>query len=281
MKLLPIFVFSVLLLSCNQKKKENISENSRKADTTKVIPVETDGGIGDGATSITDLHINTIETAHKKEQFLKHKIVSFMIDLSFGGKERLKGKITMFTNSTKIRIDKNDGTKLIYTGDTSYLCPAEANDKGARFDMFTWSYFFGFPYKLSDSGTNWEMQQDRILDKVVHSTAKLTFDEGVGDAPKDWYIVYTDPETQLTQAAAYIVTLGKDISKAEEDPHMIQYKEFTSVNGIPMSTKWEFYGWTSEKGKTEKIGEATISDITFLEDESDLFEKPANSKVIN
>lgn len=279
MRLLSILAFSIIIISCNQHQKEN---DTKKADTTTMIPVESNGGIGDGAVSISDFRINSIEKAHKKEAFLKHKIVSFMIDLSFGGKEVLKGKVSMFTNSTKVRIDKKDGSKLIYTGDTIYLSPADANDKGARFNIFTWSYFFGFPYKLSDPGTNWEMQQDRDLDKTMHSISKLTFDPGTGDAPKDWYIVYTDPATQLVQATAYIVTRGKeDISKAEEDPHMIQYKEFTTVDNIPIATKWEFYGWTSENGKTNQLGEATISDITFLEKEGDLFNKPEDSKIID
>jgi len=45
-----------------------------------------------------------------------NKAVAFDIDLTFGGNPQFSGKITSLTNSTKIRIDKKDGTKLIYNG---------------------------------------------------------------------------------------------------------------------------------------------------------------------
>ncbi|MHA7057915.1 DUF6503 family protein [Aquimarina sp. M1] len=282
MKKILIILLSIGILGCNQKRKQQKAV-PESTETNEMIPVEPNGGIGDGALSITDHFITSIENAHKKDKFLDHKAVSFRIKLSFNGNERLNGKITMLTNSSKIRIDRKDTSKLIYDGENVYLCPADANDKGARFDMFTWTYFFGLPYKLSDPGTQWEMQQDRMLNNTTHSTAKLTFEAGTGDAPDDWYIIYVDPVAKSLQAAAYIVTFGSDgnTSKAEEDPHAIQYKNFTTVDGIPFATRWEFYGWTSEKGMTDKLGEATITDITFLDSEGELFDDPENAKIID
>ncbi|WP_298312488.1 DUF6503 family protein [uncultured Aquimarina sp.] len=282
MKRIFIVLLSIVMLSCNQKKEEKNKE-PEATENKEPIPVEPDGGIGDGALSISNHFTKTIEKAHKKDKFLNHKAVSFYVNIIFNGKEHLDGKVTMLTNSSKIRIDKKDESKLIYDGENVYLCPADANDKGARFDMFTWTYFFGLPYKLSDPGTKLELQDDRMLNNTKHSTAKLTFEAGTGDAPDDWYIIYADPVAKSLQAAAYIVTFGSDgdTSKAEADPHAIHYKEFTTVDDIPFATKWEFYGWTSEKGMTDKLGEATITDITFLEKEGELFDDPENSKIID
>lgn len=53
------------------------------------------------------------------------------------------------------------------------------------------------------------------------------------------------------------------------------------VDGIPFATKWDFYGWTEEKGMTDKLGEATISDITFLDEEGVIFNTPENAKEIS
>ncbi|WP_299609250.1 DUF6503 family protein [uncultured Aquimarina sp.] len=281
MKRISLALITLCLLACDQKKKEEKVVPEVKEEIEQ-IPVEADGGIGDGALSITDHFIKSIEKAHKKEKFLKHKAISFDIKILFNGKEHLEGKITMLTNSSKIRIDKKDNSTLVYDGEKVFLYPADANDQGARFDMFTWTYFFGFPYKFSDPGTKWEMQEDRKLGDKTHSTAKLTFEDGIGDAPDDWYVIYADPDAKLLQAAAYIVTFGSDgdISKAEADPHAIQYKDFKPVDGILFATAWEFYGWTAEKGMTDKLGEATISNITFIEDEGNLFDDPGNSKII-
>ncbi|GAA4274402.1 hypothetical protein GCM10022258_36980 [Aquimarina gracilis] len=268
------------MVSCNQTKKEKTTETE---DKSEMMPVEPNEGIGDGALSIIDNYVKSIEQAHKKEAFLKHKAISFNATIFFGGKLHLDGKITMLTNASKIRIDKKDESKLIYNGEKVFLCPKTANDKGARFDMFTWTYFFGMPYKLNDPGTQWELGSNKALDGVDHQTAKLTFEPGTGDAPDDWYVIYTDPNNNSLKAAAYIVTFGSagDTSKAEADPHAIHYKDFTLVDGIPFATKWEFFGWKEDKGMTNKLGEATITDITFLNEEGTIFDTPDNAKEIN
>ncbi|WP_024768856.1 DUF6503 family protein [Aquimarina macrocephali] len=282
MKNLWIFIMAIIISSCGNNKKQENQTTDATDNKTEKIPVEPGGGMGDGAVSIMDHHIKNIEKAHKKADFLKHKAVSFSIAISFGGKLRLDGKITMLTNSTKIRIDKKDESKLIYTGEKVFLYPEDANDKGARFDIFTWTYFFGMPYKLNDPGSKLELENMRALNEVEYQTARLTFEKNIGDSPDDWYIIYTDPKDHTLQATVYIVTFGSkgDITKAEDDPHIIQYQDFKTVEGIPFATKWKFYGWTEEKGITNELGEAIITDITFLEDEGSIFETPDNAKEI-
>ncbi len=276
MKYFWILLLIIMVTGCNQDHKK------KTTDTEKMMPVEPDGGIGDGALSIIDNYVQSIEKAHKKEKFLKHKAISFNVNIFFGGEQHLEGKITMLTNSSKIRIDKKDKSKLIYNGEKVFLCPEGASNKAVRFDMFTWTYFFGMPYKLNDPGTKLEFTNDMPLDGIDHRTSRLTFEEGTGDAPDDWYVIYTDHKTNVLKAAAYIVTFGSggDTSKAEADPHAIHYKNFQIIDGIPFATKWEFYGWTQEKGMTNKLGEATITDITFLDEESSIFETPDNAKEI-
>lgn len=173
MKKIALICVAVTILSCNTSKKDKITNEQPNQEMT---PVEPDGGIGDGAGSISDHYVNSIETAHKKNEFTDNKMISFNINLMFGGKQRLDAKVTMLTNSSKIRIDKKDGSKLIFDGSDVYLCPMDANDKGARFDMFTWTYFFGLPYKLNDEGANIEIAEDMNLNDKIHSTAKLTFE---------------------------------------------------------------------------------------------------------
>ncbi len=281
MKKITLLLITVVTFSCAKNKKEEDKTTEVITENKEAIPVEPDGGIGGEAMSITEVHVKTIEDAHKKEEFLKHKAVQFDIDLTFGGKQRLDATITMLTNSSKIRIDKKDNSKLIFDGEKVLLIPSDASEKGARFDMFTWTYFFGLPYKLNDPGTKWELEEMRPLNEVDHQTARLTFDQGTGDAPDDWYVIYSDTKDNILKAAAYIVTYGQDSSKkAEEDPHAIEYKEFKNVENIPFATKWEFYGWTNEKGMTDKLGEATISNITFIEEESSIFEIPEDVKEI-
>lgn len=283
MKNLLFSIITLTILSCGKnKKEENQLIDEVPKENTENIAVEPNNGIGDGALSIINLHIKKIEEAHKKSEFLNHNAVSFNTNIFFGGKQRLDAKITMLTNSTKIKIDKKDGSTLIYNGKKVFLSPKDANDKGARFDMFTWSYFFGLPYKLNDPGTKLELTDPKPLDGAEHQTTRLSFEKGTGDAPDDWYVIYTDPKDNIIKVAAYIVTFGNngDTSKAEGDPHAIYYKDFKTTEGIPFATKWEFYEWTQEKGITNKIGEATITDITFLKSEDVSFKINEDAKEI-
>ncbi|MGH7884157.1 MAG: DUF6503 family protein [Thermodesulfobacteriota bacterium] len=228
----------------------------------------------------TNSFVSEIESAHKKEEFLSKKAISFDIDVFFGGNQAFKGKVTMLTNSTRIRMDMEDGVSLIYDGDKVYQTPSEAEVKGARFGIFTWSYFFLFPYKLSDPGTIWQDYENNKLNGKPYKTQKLTFDKGVGDSPDDWYIVYADTDSNIVKYSAYIVTLFQAKEEAEKDPHAIEYSNYQVVDGIPISTRWEFWGWKNDKGLTDNLGYADLTNIQFINVEPGFFSKPENSKII-
>lgn len=224
--------------------------------------------------------VSKIESAHKKEEFLSKKTVSFDIDIFFGENQAFKGKVTTLTDSTKIRMDMENGVSLIFDGEKVYQTPPDVEDARMRFHIFTWSYFFLFPYKLSDPGTLWnEYENNKLADKSF-DTQKLTFEKGVGDSPDDWYIVYADPETNVLKYSSYIVTFFESKEEAEKDPHAIEYSNYKEIKGIPISTHWEFWGWTEKKGLTDNLGYADLTNIEFVDVEADFFSKPENSKII-
>ncbi|WP_121666612.1 DUF6503 family protein [Mesonia aquimarina] len=236
------FSFSIFLSACQNEPKKIKSDKEAVAFAEK------------------------IEKTHEKKSFAKKQAVSFHIDLNFGGEERLNATITQLTNSGKIKIKKDDGTTIIFDGKEVYLYPEVTNYSGARFDIFTWSYFFMMPHKLTDPGTVWKNKKERELNEKKYNSAKLSFQQNIGDAPDDWYVVYADKNTNLLKAAAYIVTFGKDIEKAEKNPHAIVYENYITVDGIPFSNYWKFFNWSEEKGIYGKpIGEALIKNISLKE----------------
>ena len=224
--------------------------------------------------------IPLIEKAHMKKDFLSKKAVSFDIEIFFGDKQMFKGEITTLTNSGKTRIDMADGVSLIYDGKEVYQTPPDVEDAMMRFHMFTWSYFFLLPYKLSDPGTVWKDYENNKLAEKTFNTQKLTFKDDIGDSPDDWYIVYADPETNVIKYSAYIVTYFASKEEAEKDPHAIEYSGYKEFDGIPISTEWIFWGWREDKGLTEKIGNANLTNIKFVDVEDEIFSKPENSKII-
>lgn len=269
MKKLSLLFAFLLIISCKENKKEGR------------IPVEPDNGIGDGATPPPVFSFSeNIEEAHNKIAFMNKKAVSFDIDLKFGGATRLDGKVSMTTNSTKVRLDKADGTFIIYDGENILMIPETSKTDGARFDIFTWQYFFALPFKLTDPGTVWEEQQSRKLDSTYYDTAKLSFKSNIGDSPDDWYIIYKDTATNRLKAAAYIVTFSKAREKAEEDPHAIVYSNFKTIENVAMATQWSFHNWNTQDGLGDKLGEASISNIQFFDPEKDYFQAPKNAILV-
>jgi len=269
MKRFTLLFVLLTTISCKQNKSE------------EKIPVEPNNGIGDGATPPKVFSFSeNIEEAHNKTAFMMNEAVSYDINLKFGGKTRLEGTVTMTTNSAKVRLDKSDGTSIIYDGKQVYITPDTAKVDGARFDIFTWQYFFAMPFKLTDPGTVWEEQGSKKLDSLEYETAKLSFDSNVGDSPDDWYIIYKEPKTNRLKAAAYIVTFGKEQEKAEEDPHAIVYSDYMNYKDVEIATQWKFHNWSATDGFGEKLGEANISNIEFISPKNNFFKAPEKSKIV-
>jgi len=219
-----------------------------------------------------------VENAHHKQDFLAKEAVQFNFKLEFGGKERMDAKFTTLTNSTEGVIEFKNGSKIIFNKDKVYYSPTIPSEESVRFDAFTWSYFFLFPYKLSDPGTIWNAYANKEKDFENYNTEKLTFKSGTGDAPDDWYVVYADKTTNLLEKAAYIVSVKAGKEEAEKDPHAIQYLDYKMVDGIPMATKWVFWGWKDGNGLTKELGLATLSDIKFVKVDGDYFKPGADFK---
>ncbi|GAA5039003.1 hypothetical protein GCM10011506_37580 [Marivirga lumbricoides] len=218
--------------------------------------------------------IQSLVAKHNIREFYDKEIISFDIELFFNGSERLNGTIYSRTNSSKVKVEKADGTVLLFDGKDVFITPDSAQYKGARFDALTWSYFALAPFKFADEGTKWGEPTKMPLKEPdsLQQAIKLSFENGVGDAPDDWYQVYVNPETGLLEAMAYIVTFGNTPrEEAEKNPHAITYSDYQTVQGAIVAGKWKFYNWSQEKGLAEQLGEATITNIKFVEETEDLF----------
>ncbi|MGB8704255.1 MAG: hypothetical protein WCD31_04435 [Gillisia sp.] len=266
-----LLIFSLLaLVSCKDRKQQNFPAENVELSAP-------DAGIGkDSAFSKTPF-ASDIEEAHNIEEFKNHKAVSFNIALSSAGQEPLQAKVTSLTNSTKIRIDKKDGTLVVFDGNDVFICPANAEDKGSRLNMFTWQYFFFLPFRLNDPGTQWQQIGPQKTENSIFNTGKLTFTGHTRNVPANWFLLYQDPESQLLHAVAY--SSGYQETGAQ-NPKAIVYKDYKVVDGVPFATTWEFHNWSKQNGIGKKTGEAKISNILFFPARNNLFKKQENSRII-
>ncbi len=220
--------------------------------------------------------VKNASIAHNTAEFYQKEAVSFDLHLDFGGKPRIYGKLTLLTNSSKGIIEMEDGNSIIYNNGKVFHSPGLAKPEKARFDAYTWSYFFLFPYKMGDQGTVWNDFATKEMNGKTYNVNKLTFESNIGDAPDDWYVVYTDKQTNLVETAAYIVTFSKSQTEAEQNPHAIKYTNYTEIENIPIATEWTFYDWSEEIGLSGNVGYGTLSNIKFITPDSSLFEPGEN-----
>lgn len=229
-----------------------------------------------------------IEQSHGIDDWRKQAAVAYDIVIEFGGKKAFEAKTIYEIGSERVRIETVDGVVMVWDGEDAYVSPADAEWPGppARFHLRTWTYFFAAPFKLRDPGAHLKPHDAPLspAHKDAFPSAKLTFEDNVGDAPDDWYIVYKTPagqgaEAHRLKAMAYIVTFGVGKEKAEEEPHAIVYGGYQQVEGVVLSTRWQFHHWSAEKGYVgEPIGRATLSNLRFVEPAERAFVVPDGAR---
>ena len=226
--------------------------------------------------------VRSIETAHRKSDFLSHEVVAFDMELNWRGKPTLRANILQRTDGTRICIRKETGTAVLFDGSDSWLAKTLQFDAEARYDLFTWHYFFCLPWKLADPGARWQPLPERVFEKMPCSTGRLTFAPGTGDSSDDWFLVFSDKKDGLLRGAVYVVTYGgKDIEAAEKGPRAIHYSDFRPVDGIPVAHAWKFYGWNTDSlGNKIQLGEAVIRNVRFADEGSEDFSVPAGASKI-
>ena len=224
-----------------------------------------------------------IEQAHGLERWRAEEAIRTEIVVEFGGKKTLDGILTFLTDGTKSRIDLKGGTQLVFDGEKAWVSPDSATFKQARFHLLTWPYFLAVPFKLRDGGVRVGWMGDLPLGEGKHYPAlRVTFAPGTGDAPRDWYILYRDGETNRLKAMAYIVTYGKAASDKPEDPHAITYDDYRNVgagDGVVIPTRWTFYDWVPGKGISgDPLGRATLRNVHFTDVPPGFFARPASAR---
>lgn len=226
---------------------------------------------------------DTIGTAHGIKTYRGHAVLQVDTVVTFGGKVRIDGTMTFDTPVGKTRIENKGGMVMVFDGKDAWVAPADAEvpPTMARFALLTWPYFVAAPFKLADPGTHIDDADLKPLDAHrIFPAGKLTFGEGVGDSPDDWYMVYRDPDTGRLTALAYIVTYGQSTHDAEKEPHIAIYDAFEVVDGVVLPKQISFWNWEAGTGKVgEPIGSVELSNYRFIKPEDNLFTKPEGARL--
>jgi hypothetical protein len=231
-------------------------------------------------TAAAKAYVQAIEKTHGGALWAQRRALTMRASISFGGNERFVGQMTYAPHRNQVRMEADNGDLLVFDGQKAWVSPRTANyPPGARFHLLTWTYFLAAPFKLDDPGTHVRLTGEHPLRGRHHPTAKLTFGQGVGDSPEDWYVLYRDPVTHRLAAMSYIVTYTKSAEKAEEEPHAVTYHAFDDVDGVKLPLLWKFWLWSAERGVYgDRLGEVILSDVRFVPYRAGAFSKPGDAR---
>ena len=126
-----------------------------------------------------------IEEAHEYNAFVGKDIYAFDVEMQFGSGQSQTMSLFVEPKGSHLRLEKSDGTQVLWKEGVLYSSSDTSQWKSDHFSIFTYSYFAMLPYKLNDPGVNVKVIEPNVL-------LKLTFDQGTGDSPDDWYAIHMD-----------------------------------------------------------------------------------------
>lgn len=166
-----------------------------------------------------------------------------------------------------------------YDGQQLWVAPDSASDAGARFRHSLFFYFFNMPFVLGDPGISYELVAPREIMGQTYHGIKISFEQGVGDAANDNYILWFDASTGQMHWLMYTSTFGTDQRK--ENYNLIHYAEWETIDGlkVPVTLQWHQF---DQQTAGEVAGEAHRSSVVFssLPADAALFAMPPNGRVV-
>ena len=153
--------------------------------------------------------------------------------------ERGGEKHVVELQSRKVRIEAADWT-IGSDGSDVWISPLENSYKGdPRFFHNLYFYFFSMPFVVGDPGVFYEELEDREILGVNYGAVQISYDAGVGDSPKDNYIVYYDKVTNKMAWLMYTVTFRSQ--ESSENFSLIKYEDWKDISGVVLPSKLVWY----------------------------------------
>ncbi|MEL7360462.1 MAG: hypothetical protein AAFN13_00170 [Bacteroidota bacterium] len=177
----------------------------------------------------------------------------------------------------------DDGPRFGWTGTTAWVSDTTASlPTDARFWSLTPYYFVAMPFVLADPGVNLEMAGTMTFEGRPYDLVYVTFGEGTGDAPDDYYYLLLDPETNQVGGVRYIVSYPAFFPDGGFNPEKLMiYDGAQTVAGpegaILLQEGFRSWAWTGD-GIGAASAEGTVTDVAFQPDMPDeVFAMPAGA----
>lgn len=198
------------------------------------------------------------------------------------GSPRVTEAYNDYRSSRAVHFPPADTTQAFgFDGEQAWSMTGGAvRDMNPRFWSLTPYYFVGLPFVLADEGIHFTQLPDRELNGRMYHLVRVSFGEGIGDAPDDYYVLYLNPNTGQLDALRYIVSYPgyfPDGGHAPEKLMVITGK--TTVDGITLPTGYDTFWW-NDGTPGEKITDIKVHHYAYHTDLPDtFFDRPAGARV--
>ena len=201
------------------------------------------------------------------------------LEFAFGRGERLENHlIDLHSRKTLIT---TDNYQIGYDGNDVWITPGlDAFSGSPRFMNGLHFYFFAIPFVLSDPGTNREYLGRVRIGEQEYEAVKISYNDGVGASPDDYYIVHLDPETYQLKLLLYTATFRTQAPSENYNARV--YEEWQEVDGLLLPSKIVSYRWDAEARRLgDQRGEAFYSDIKLgkASPDASLFAPPQGAEI--
>jgi len=169
--------------------------------------------------------------------------------------------------SNRKALIERDSVQVGFDGDQVWVTPNKAAfGKGsARFYHNLIFYFYSIPFVLADPGIIYEEVPVREIEGVSYEGVKISYHDGIGDAPTDYYIAYFHPETHELYLLLYTVTYFN--GSPNEKYKALVYETWQEINGFKLPLKMTSYKFENDtlgaKRKERLFTQVDISEKPF------------------
>ncbi len=169
-----------------------------------------------------------------------------------------------------------------WDGNKAWKHPADSGiAENPRFWALTPYYFVGVPFVLADEGIQLAYEGEITFEGNTYHQVRVTFGNGIGDAPDDFYVLYLDTKTSRVGGLRYVVSYPGFYAKGEhsEEKHMAYYGNQT-VGGIVFPKTIKSFAWDGNKPGDQTVN-INITDLSFKPGTPDAyFTIPEGSRVM-
>lgn len=191
-----------------------------------------------------------------------------------------KGGESTVTNlaNRKIKLVSDQRT-IGYDGENVWVMPDTIEVGNARFYHNLYFYFYSFPFVVGDPGVFYEDIEPKEILGTTYNGIKITYGEGVGDTPKDYYIIWYNPETYKMEWLMYTVTYRS--GERNENYRLINYGEWAELEGLLLPTSLQWYQYQDDvigEKRGDKVAFENIS-ISAEAPSDDIFAMPEGAQL--